>query len=130
MLIILQASSDTDAKLKELREICLKETQVDPQLIADAKMGKFADDAKLKTFFICVTKKLGLVSDGGEIHEDILNANAVQVLGDKALADKLQKECSAKKSTIEDTIFEKLKCYYAKSGPALLASFWEMSEHC
>lgn len=98
----------------------MKETQVDPQLIDDAKKGKFSDDIKLKAFFVCLSKKIGLVNDAGEIQKEVLKAKATQVLGDEATADKLQEECLVKKTSTEDTVFDTLKCYYEKKGQTIL----------
>lgn len=107
------------AKITATKEACVKETSVSEQLLQDAKNGKFADDSKLKAFSVCVAKKIGFVKASGEIDHAVLKAKSEAVLGDKALANKLDADCAVTKGTVEDTVFETVKCYYDKSGKHL-----------
>lgn len=83
-------------------------------MIEDAKTGAPADDPKLKTFLVCVAKKISFVDENGEINHTVVKSK----LGDGA--DKLDADCAVKKATVEDTVFDSLKCYYAKTGKSLL----------
>lgn len=107
-------------KLKQGRSDCEKETGVNPQLIDDAKKGKFADDAKLKDFLVCLSKKIGFVNDKGELQHAVLIEKSTGVLGDKAQAEKLNSECAVQKSSLQDTVFDSMKCYHEKSGKPIL----------
>lgn len=65
---------------------------------------------------MCAAKKIGFVDENGDLQHDVLKAKAGAVLGDQKLADKLDAECALKKATVEDTVFEAVKCYFEKSG--------------
>lgn len=61
---------------------------------------------------MCVSKKIGLINEKGELQHDVIIEKSADVLGDKALADKLYGDCAGQKSKVEDTVFDSLKCYY------------------
>lgn len=119
---IFQASLTPEqiAKLTVIRQSCAKESGVSAQHIDDIMSGKFADDAKLKSFMTCAAKKIGFVNAAGELQHDVLKAKSAASLGDQALADKLDAECAIKKATVEDTVFDAVKCYYEKTGKPVL----------
>lgn len=107
-------------KLKEYRGACEKETGVDTHLIEEAKKGTFNDDPKLKSFLVCLAKKIGFIGENGEIQHDVLKTKIGATFGNQENSDKLDAACAVKKATVEDTVFESLKCYYEKTGKPIL----------
>nr|AKW47226.1 odorant binding protein 5 [Chrysoperla nipponensis] len=61
-------SADQQKQLKEKSEECKKETKVDPQLIENAKKGEPVSGDDFKAYAVCLTKRLGLLNDAGDVN--------------------------------------------------------------
>lgn len=103
------------AKLKEHREVCIKETGAGVEKIDAAKKGEFADDAKLKAYLLCIAKRIGFIDGAGELQSGVLKAKVGAAIDDQELADKLEPECAVKKDSPEETVFQMAKCFYEKN---------------
>lgn len=108
-------SDEQAAKLKEHRKICLDQTVVDAGKIEAARKGQFVDDAKVKDYLVCVSKRMSFLNDAGNLQHPVLKAKVGAVFEDQNLADKLDAECAVEKTTPQETIFELAKCYYEKN---------------
>lgn len=104
------------AKLKENKLKCAEKAGISPEMLDGASKGKFPNDPKLKASLVCMEMTIGFIDQSGQFQHDTIKAVTGQVLGDQGLADQIDAECAVPKSSLEETIYEHLKCLYAKSG--------------
>nr|UWL63301.1 odorant binding protein 11 [Pagiophloeus tsushimanus] len=109
-------------KIQAYGKECVGETSVDTELIKKARAGTFTDDAKLKAFVLCMSKKLGFQNNNGEIQTEVVRQKLGGALNDADAANKLVEKCLVVKGSNEDTAFESFKCYY-ESTPTHLTVF-------
>nr|AII00979.1 odorant binding protein [Dendrolimus houi] len=99
-------------KAHQLTMECMKESNVKPEVITEAKKGHYADDEKLKKFTLCFFQKAGILTPDAKLNVD----TALEKLPpgvDKAEATKVLEECKNKTGKDKaDTAFEIFKCYH------------------
>ncbi|XP_059048155.1 B1 protein-like [Achroia grisella] len=106
-----QLSQTQKDKVQQFTVECQKETGVKPDLLVEAKKGKFNDDDALKKFTLCFFKKTGIVDSQGKLNVETALSKLPEGV-DKADAKKLLEECRKKTGKdAADTAFEILKCY-------------------
>nr|AKK25143.1 odorant binding protein 19 [Dendroctonus ponderosae] len=124
--VVVFASADLTEEQKQKivanGKACVAETGADPELIKAARQGKFADDAKLKAFALCMSKKSGFQNEAGEIQSDVVKQKLGLAIGDEAAAKKLVEKCLVSKGSGEETAIETFKCYY-ENTPTHIAVF-------
>ncbi|CAH0551618.1 unnamed protein product [Brassicogethes aeneus] len=114
-VISAQGATLTDAqkeKLLEFHRECKESSGVEQIVIDDAKAGKYANDPKIKAHLFCVSKKIGLQNEAGEIQKDVMMAKLSALLNDQEIAKKMVELCAKPDSTPEETSYSVLKCYY------------------
>nr|UDM59718.1 putative odorant binding protein 18 [Corcyra cephalonica] len=90
---------------------CQKETGVKPELLVEAKTGKFPEDDGLKKFTLCFFKKSGIIDGEGKVNVETALMKLPEGV-DKAEAKKLLEECKKKTGkNAAETAFEIFKCY-------------------
>ncbi|KAM3967590.1 general odorant-binding protein 69a-like [Aphomia sociella] len=98
-------------KVHQYTAECQKETNVKPELLVEAKTGKFANDDALKKFTLCFFKKSGIIDNEGKLNIESALMKLPEGV-DKAEAKKLLEECKKKTGKdAADTAFEIFKCY-------------------
>lgn len=93
----------------------MEQTKAELTKIEAAKKGNFEDDAKLKDYLLCVAKRIGFIDNAGVPQHSVLKAKVGGALGDQTLAEKLDAECTDKKATPQETVFNMAKCFYEKN---------------
>nr|APC94187.1 odorant-binding protein 28 [Pyrrhalta maculicollis] len=110
-----ELTAEQKEKVKGYHKECIDVTGANPDLVKQAREGKFADDEKLKNHILCVSKKIGFQNDAGDIQTDVLKHKLGAALGDQAVADQLISTCAQPKANPAETAFQTLKCYYEKT---------------
>lgn len=93
----------------------MDQTKAEVEKIEAAKKGNFADDTKLKDYLFCFAKRIGFINDAGVIQHSVLKTKLGGVLEDQTMADKLDAECTGKKGTPQETVFNMAKCFYERN---------------
>ncbi|KAG5866419.1 hypothetical protein JTB14_022980 [Gonioctena quinquepunctata] len=101
--------------LKRHNEECSKQITIDPQLVDNARQGKFSEEQVLKDYLFCVAKKAGFFSDKGDLQKDILLAQTSFAAGNDNDAKKLVDACAVQQNNGPDTTLHVARCYYEKS---------------
>nr|WQM40729.1 odorant-binding protein 9 [Xyleborus affinis] len=123
---LLYANADlTDEQKQKILangKACVSETGVNPELIKEARQGKFTEDDKLKAFTFCMSKKIGFQNDAGEVQADVVKQKLGGALGNQDTANQIVQKCLVAKSSPQETAFQSFKCYY-ESTPTHLTVF-------
>lgn len=93
----------------------MQDSKAEVEKIDAAKKGQFADDAKLKDYFVCIAKRIGFVDAAGVPQHSVLKAKIGGFFDDQALADKLDAECTEQKSSPQETVTHMIKCFFEKN---------------
>nr|AXO78394.1 odorant binding protein 16 [Xylotrechus quadripes]QHI06955.1 odorant-binding protein 9 [Helopeltis theivora] len=110
---------------KEKVKIVHKECQDDPATHADE--NKLSDSYKgvevtgLGAHFLCMSKKLGMQKDNGNVDREAIKRKLSDVI---TVPEKLQEavdKCAVQKATPEDTAEHVLKCFHDYAGHVLHA---------
>nr|QUP79499.1 odorant binding protein 6 [Monochamus saltuarius] len=96
---------------------CKAETNVDDSLVTGLLTGKFPDDPTLKQHMFCMSKKLGIQDEAGEIQKEAMQQKIGKVISDDAKIAELTEKCSVEQGSPEDTAFEMAKCIYEGTHP-------------
>lgn len=67
-----------------------------------------------------MAKKIGFISESGKLQHDVLKSKIGGTFGNQEVSDKLDTACAVEKATVEDTVFDGIKCYYEKSGKPVI----------
>lgn len=100
------------------REVCSKETNVDPKLVEKARNGDFSDNPDFKKHVYCVAQKMGFVDNSGKIQFDVVKTKTTVIYGDRA--HDMVAECLSKSEIPIEVAVETFKCFYDESGLVLL----------
>lgn len=92
----------------------MKESRVSEDAVKLAMIGNFPDDPAFKEHLFCMSKKVGLQNDAGEIQMNEVRSKISKYVDDPALAEKLE-NCAKQKDTPQQTAFEVAKCTYEAS---------------
>ncbi|XP_030764828.1 B2 protein-like [Sitophilus oryzae] len=105
-------SDEQKQKVQAYGKECITESGVDKELVTKARQGTFSDDAKLKAFAYCVSKKIGFQDGAGAPQPEVIKQKLSGAINNPEAADKLIAKCVQSKATPEDTALETFKCYY------------------
>nr|UTN00822.1 odorant binding protein [Semanotus bifasciatus] len=93
-----------------------KSCQSDPATSIDLELLKTTrDPSKVPNFgahSLCVTKKLDLQNENGDINKDTLKSRLAEVLTDEAKINKTVEDCAVQRATPEETAARLLKCLH------------------
>ncbi|XP_049826328.1 B2 protein-like [Aethina tumida] len=105
-------SEEQKQKLIGYHKECQAQSGVENLTIEDAKAGKYRDDPKAKEHLLCVSKKVGLQNEAGELQKDVITEKLSKLLGNAELAQSLVAKCAVAQATPQDTAYSVLKCYH------------------
>ncbi|XP_019866398.1 B2 protein-like [Aethina tumida] len=105
-------SEEQKQKLISYHKECQAQSGVENLTIEDAKAGKYRDDPKAKEHLLCVSKKVGLQNEAGELQNDVITEKLTKLLGNAELAQSLVAKCATAQATPQDTAYSVLKCYH------------------
>lgn len=91
---------------------CKSETNIDDGVATGVLAGNFIDDPVLKQHMFCMSKRLGIQNDDGEIQKEVVREKISQVLDDDEKVTEVTETCSVVRDTPEETAFELAKCIY------------------
>ncbi|RZC40380.1 PBP GOBP domain containing protein, partial [Asbolus verrucosus] len=97
-------------KLNKVGKECREQSGVSQELVDKLRNGEYVEDAKLKAQMLCVSKKLGLADDSGNINVETLKTKVKKVVDNDAEVDEIVEKCAVKRDTPEDTAFFTFKC--------------------
>ncbi|KAJ8955679.1 hypothetical protein NQ318_008550 [Aromia moschata] len=102
-------------KIVTYHKECVAQTSVDKALLRATRKGEFADDPKLKEYFLCMSKKAEFQNEDGDIQKDILRQKLGDIIKDPVTMQQLIEKCALKKDTPQNTAFSTVKCFYDNS---------------
>nr|AKW47194.1 odorant binding protein 5 [Chrysopa pallens] len=105
-------TAEQQKTFKQRSEECKTETKVDPQLIENVKKGEAVSSDDFKAYAICLTKRLQLLNDAGDVNME--KALSLLPAGeDKAAAQKSLEKCqNIKVDELNNTKFLRSLCIY------------------
>ncbi|CAH0551619.1 unnamed protein product [Brassicogethes aeneus] len=117
-IVAVQAGKLTDEQKQKLASYykdCKESSGVEQISIDDAKAGKYREDPKAKAFFYCVSKKMGLQNEAGEIQKDVFLMKVTNFLENEEEAKAIVEKCNKQEATPEQTTYSLMKCCYENS---------------
>lgn len=97
-------------KLNKLSKECRALSGVSQDTISNARNGNFEDDPKLKEQILCIAKKVEIMTESGEVNNEVLRRKLRKVADSDEEAEKVFNKCATKKSTPGETAYETIKC--------------------
>nr|AKI84371.1 OBP13 [Holotrichia parallela] len=94
------------------KELCIRQTSVNPSLVANADYGVFASNRELKCYFRCYYIESGFVNDSGEIQADVIKSKLPQKIDRKIAQQAIDKCKKIKGKDSCETAYEIQKCLY------------------
>lgn len=99
-------------KLLDMHNACVAESGVSADLVKGAMTGNFPNDPTLKEDFYCMSKKIGIQNENGQLQTDTIASLVSKYVTDPTIADNVMK-CAIEQGTPQDTAYEFAKCAYA-----------------
>ncbi|CAG9856835.1 unnamed protein product [Phyllotreta striolata] len=112
-------TDEQQKRINEKRDECVKETGVDATVLAEARKGNFANDAKLKQHILCVGEKHNFIKDG-VVQKDVVMTQVTAILGDADLTQQLYDKCIQDKGSLLETVFAIAQCYISNTHVAVI----------
>ncbi|KAF7272395.1 hypothetical protein GWI33_014822 [Rhynchophorus ferrugineus] len=110
-----ELSEEQKQKVVSYGKECISATGVDKEIVHKAHERSFSDNPKLKAFAFCMSKKIGLQSDSGEVQTEVLKQKLSSVVDDPDTVHSLISACVQKKDTPEETAYQTFVCYHEKN---------------
>ncbi|CAH1116576.1 unnamed protein product [Phaedon cochleariae] len=98
--------------MMDVHKECTAVSGITDAMIEQAKTGNFPPDSEFKEHLVCFAKKVGIMSDTGEIQKDVISQMVHMHVADTAKADEIVNKCVLIKATPQDTMFESAKCMF------------------
>ncbi|KAL3288149.1 hypothetical protein HHI36_002597, partial [Cryptolaemus montrouzieri] len=115
-------AEDLAARIRANQAACLKDNNVDSNLLAKAKKGTIDEsNPVLLSYLLCFIKKSGYINDAVELQEDEITDKLLLQKPDKAEVDRVVKLCDATANPGDNGLFiaRVLTCYY-KNVPGVI----------
>ncbi|XP_043470469.1 general odorant-binding protein 83a-like [Leptopilina heterotoma] len=90
---------------KPLREPCIQQSGVSPELVDEARNGNFADDMELKCYYMCLMQKLKVIK-GGKLTVSSIKAQAAALMEDSLAARVIELIDACEESAVHDDLCE------------------------
>ncbi|RZB39061.1 PBP GOBP domain containing protein [Asbolus verrucosus] len=119
LIAVVGVQAMTDEQKEKLRKVgkeCKEQSGVSQEFIDKVRKGEFVEDPKLKAQMLCVSKKVGLTDDSGNVNVEALRTKVMKVAHNDTDVDKIVEICTVKKDTPEDTAFFTYKCFCKSSN--------------
>lgn len=108
-----QALTDEQKKrFEQYTKDCLEESKVEESVLEEVKNGTFPDDPKLKSHALCISKKIHMQNEKGELQTEKLREKLNTQMKNKEEVEKLLQMCILKKETPEDSAYESFQCFH------------------
>ncbi|CAH1363856.1 unnamed protein product [Tenebrio molitor] len=115
LLVTVQAITLEQAEtMYKIGSKCQNEPGVSQDIVNRARNDDWEDDPKLKQQILCVSKKLGLATESGEMVVDSWRSGLRKVSINDEEVERIVNECVVKKDTPEETAFNAVKCVHKK----------------
>nr|AZK90218.1 odorant binding protein 14 [Holotrichia oblita] len=110
-LILEYAYAETATDLLR-KKLCIRESNVNPSLVANADEGVFAGNRELKCYFRCYYLESGFINDSGEIQTEVIKSKIPQKIDKKIVQQAIDRCKKIKGSDSCETAYEVQKCLY------------------
>lgn len=106
-------TDDQKEKLRSHGKLCITETGVDKAEVQKVRDGDYtSSDAKLKSFSLCMLKKIELVDNDGKFHKDVAVSKVADE--DKVKVGEAIDKCLTPGTIVTDDVaWAYSKCYHA-----------------
>ncbi|KAJ8955672.1 hypothetical protein NQ318_008541 [Aromia moschata] len=94
-------------------------TNVDEDLLKKAYNDEPAEGPQLRAHVLCMSKKLGLQKDNGDLDKDTLRLQLSRAISDEAKLNQAVDKCGVQKDNPEATAAAILKCFHDYVGHVL-----------
>ncbi|XP_063984312.1 general odorant-binding protein 56d-like [Diachasmimorpha longicaudata] len=98
-------------RLREHRDICIRETDANRAEVDRARQGQWADNPQIRCFALCMMRRLRLMSEDGQLNEAAARQRLALVVPRERVEEIMTKCKDLKGNTPCDTGYLVLKCY-------------------
>nr|UTN00823.1 odorant binding protein [Semanotus bifasciatus] len=119
LALLAHGISDEDKQhFRSLNEECQSNpaTRLDKEMIEKLRKHEEVDKKQLRAYSLCMTKKLGIQKENGDVDKEALKKTLAKAINDETKLNKLVGECGARRDTIGETAEEIMRCFHEHIG--------------
>ncbi|KAF7272398.1 B1 protein-like [Rhynchophorus ferrugineus] len=114
--VFAELSEAQKQKVDSYENECMVKTGVARDVVEKAQQGTLIDDPKLKAFAFCISKKIGLQNEKGEVQIEALKEQLPSLVENPEQDKDLIASCLGDSKDPEEIAFHTYICYY-KANP-------------